>query len=341
MATHELPPQAALFGLITGYHVSCAVHVAAKLGIADHLAGGPRHYADLAGATRTHASSLRRVLRLLVSAGVLTEDEQERFDLTPVGACLRSDATDSMRAAALLWGGRPQLAWMRLLQCVQTGKPAFARVFGSDPFSHMTEHHEDADIFDRGMAALTQHTATAVAAAYDFSQFGEIVDVGGGNGALLAGILAAHQTVRGVLFDMPHVAERAARQFADQGLGDRIRVEGGSFLDAVPRGADAYLLSNVITDWDDERATTILGHCRDALSPGGKVLILEALYPARIDASAASRAAVSTDVNVMVCAGGRERSEEEFRALYDAVGLRLTRSVPTSSRVCVIEGVRP
>jgi hypothetical protein len=340
MSGPEPPYQSALFGLITGYHLSCAVYVAARLGIADLLADGPSTCAALASATHTHASSLNRVLRLLVSAGVLTEDDDARFGLAPIGECLRSDAPDSMRAVALLWGGRPQLAWGRLLHCVQTGKPAFARVFGTDPFGHMFANRDAADVFDEGMAAVTRHTATAVAAAYDFSRFTTIVDVGGGNGALLAGILSAYPPVRGILFDVPHVVARAEQRLTELGVGDRCRTVGGSFLENVPSGGDAYVLSNVLTDWTDEDATTILQRCHAAMTSNATLLILEAVYPSRIDHSAESRAAASTDVNVMVCTGGRERSEAEFRELCHAAGFELSRIVRTSSRVCVIEGQR-
>jgi hypothetical protein len=325
--------------LITGYHLSCAVHLAAKLGLADLLAEGPRSSTELAGVAGTDVRSLTRVLRLLVSAGILNEEEQGRFALTSIGSLLRSDVSGSMRSIALLWGGRPQLAWTRLLHCVETGKPAFPRVFGKDPFSYMSEHREDAAIFDDGMAALTQRTATAVAAAYDFSKFEVVVDVGGGNGTLVAGILAAFPPLRGVVFDLPHVAERAAKRIDELALLDRCQVASGDFFVEVPTGADGYILANVITDWDDDRACTILRNCRRAIGERGKVLIVEPIYPDRIDSSPPSRAAVSTDVNVMVCTGGRMRTEQEFRSLYDAAGLRLAGVIRTSAAACVIEGV--
>jgi hypothetical protein len=341
MASKELPPQSALYGLITGYHLSYAIHVAAKLGLADLLADGPRHYTELATATGTHAPSLNRLLRLLVNAAVFTEDDQKRFGLTPIGACLRADAPDSMRAPALFWGeSRLQLVWSRLLRCVQTGKPAFPQTFGTDAFSYLSQHGEDADMFDQGMAAWTQQTACAVSAAYDFSQFGVVVDVGGGSGTLLASLLTAHENLRGVLFDLPHFTALGENRLAQLGLASRCKIASGSFFEEVPAGGDAYVLSNVIWDWDDDRARVILRNCHAAMAANSKLLVIEAVYPARIDRSPASRAAVSTDVNLMVCTGGCQRSEEEFRALFDSVGFKLTRIVPTSTRPSVIEGLR-
>ena len=192
MSTQEIPPPFALFSMVTGYYVSRAIYVVAKLGIADHLSECPRRVDDLAAATGTHAPSLKRVLRLLASVGVFTEEADSRFALTPIGACLRAGVPGSMRAAALLFGGITQQAWGDLQHSVETGEPAFRRVFGMDPFDYMAQHPDEAANFDAAMADFTKHIATAVVAAYDFSSFRRIVDVGGGNGALLAGILTAN-----------------------------------------------------------------------------------------------------------------------------------------------------
>jgi hypothetical protein len=326
--------------MVTGYYVSRAIHVAASLGIADLLADGPRGHDELAEATATHADSLRRVLRLLASAGVLVEEQDGRFALTPVGACLRSGVPGSMRAAALLFGGITQDAWGDLGRSVASGEPAFRRVFGMAPFDYMAAHPDEAANFDAAMAGFTRHIAIAVAAAYDFSPCRRIVDVGGGNGALLAGILAANPTLTGVLFDLPDVAARAGEQISELGLADRCEIIGGDFFKDVPGGGDAYLLKHVIHDWNDDRATAILRTCRRAMTSEAKLLIVEGVYPARVDQSDESRGAAANDVNMLVCTGGRQRSEAEFRGLLDAAGLRLTRIVPTQTPVKVIEGVR-
>jgi O-methyltransferase domain/Dimerisation domain len=340
VSTQEPPPPFALFRMVTGYYVSRAIHVAAKLGIADLLAAGPRDHDELAEATGTHADSLRRVLRLLASAGVFLEAEDGKFALTPIGACLRSGVPGSMRAAALLFGGMTQQAWGDLLHSVKTSEPAFRRVLGKDPFAYMAEHPDEAANFDAAMANFTKHIAVAVAAAYDFSPFHRIVDVGGGNGTLLAGILEANPTLTGVVFDLPEVAARATQQVRELGLAARCEIVGGDFFKEVPGGGDAYLLKHVIHDWNDDRATDILRTCRRAMSTDAKLLIVEAVYPSRIDQSDESRGAAANDVNMLVCTGGRQRSEAEFRSLYHAAGFRLTRIVPTQTPVKLIEGAR-
>ena len=339
MSTQELPPPFALFRMVTGYYVSRAIHVAGKLGIADLLAEGPRGSDDLAKATGTHADSLRRVLRLLASAGMFVEEEDGRFALTPIGACLRSGVPGSMRAVALLFGGITQQAWGDLLHSVETGEPAFRRVFGMDSFEYMAKHPDEAANFDAAMSDFTKHIAVAVADAYDFSRFHRIVDIGGGDGTLLAGILTANSALAGVLFDLPHVAARAEEQIRELGLDGRCEIVGGDFFKEVPGGGDAYLLKHVIHDWNDARAIDILGICRRAMGAEAKLLIVEGVYPPRIDQSDESRGAAANDVNMLVCTGGRQRSEAEFRALYEAAGFRLTRIVPTWTPVKVIEGV--
>jgi SAM-dependent methyltransferase len=339
MATQELPPPVALFQMVTGYYISRAIYVVATLGIADLLAHGPQPSSALAKATGTHAESLTRVLRLLASVGVFTEQEDRCFALTPLGECLRTGVPGSMRSAALLFAGITQEAWRDLLYSVRTGEPAFHHVFGMDSFSYMVQHPEEAANFDEAMADFTKGIAIAVAATYDFSQFGTIVDVGGGNGMLLEAILKAHPTLRGVLFDMPHVAERAQQRIEAVGLAERCKAVGGDFFLEVPSGGDAYMLKHVIHDWDDARAVTILKNCHRAMGPQGKLLIVEGIYPPRIDQSNTSWGAASNDVNMLVCTGGRQRSEAEFRSLYGAAGFTLTRIIPTQARSSVIEGI--
>ena len=337
-----MPPPLRLYQMGIGHFFSRALHLAAKLGIADLLKDGPRHYSELAADTATHAPSLNRVMRLLASAGVFAEWENGNFALTPVGEFLRTDVPGSMRSAVMLFAGVGiQDSWKELEYCVQTGEPAFRRTSpDGDAFSHFAQNPEQAKVFDEAMATFTAQAASAVAAAYDFSTFGSVVDVGGGNGALLIGILKAHPTVQGVVFDMPRVAESAIRQIAAAGLASRCQAVGGNFFEAVPPGGDAYLLKHVIHDWNDERATVILTNCHRAMGPDSKLLLVEGVYPRRIDQSDASRGATATDVNMLVCTGGRQRSEAEFRSLYAASGFQLTRIVPTLARASVIEGTR-
>jgi hypothetical protein len=281
------------------------------------------------------------VLRLLASAGVFEEQENGAFALTPLGACLREGVPGSVRAMVMLFAGeRIQNAWRELEDCVRTGEPVFRRRGLDDPFKDPARGPEENATFDAAMADLTRRTAAAVAAAYDFAPFRTVVDVGGGNGALLIGILHAYPHLRGIVFDQPHAAERAQQQIAARGLAERCEAVGGDFFEAVPAGADAYLLKHVIHDWNDDRAVTILLNCRRAMGENSKLLIVEGVYPPRIDQSLASRRAAASDVNMLVNTGGRQRSEVEFRALYDAAGFTLLRIVPTPAEVRVIEGVR-
>jgi SAM-dependent methyltransferase len=347
MATEEkgtqpgLPPQMLLYQMATGHYISRALHLAAQLGIADQLKGGPQHFSELAQATATHAPSLNRVLRLLASAGVFAEQENGKFALTPIGECLRTDMPGSARAMVMLFGGvRMQDAWKDLEHCVRTGEPAFRKRGIADPFSEAARDPEEAANFDTAMADLTRLIAIAVAAAYDFKPFRTLVDVGGGNGTLLIGILKANPDLRGIVFDLPAAAERAKRHISESTLTERCQAVGGDFFKEVPSGGDAYILKHVIHDWNDERAVTILRNCHRVMPPNGKLLIIEGVYPGRIDQSLDSRGAAANDVNMLVNTGGRQRSEAEFRSVYDAAGFKLTRIVPTQARVSVIEGAR-
>jgi SAM-dependent methyltransferase len=338
--TQELPPPIALFRLATGFYVSSALYVVAKLGIADLMTDGPTASAKLAKAAGVHAGALHRVMRLLVSAGVFTEDAEEQFVLTPIGACLRSSGPGSVRSGILLFGGLTQKAWGELLYCVETGNPGFTQAYGKDSFAYMEEHPELAAMFDEAMASFTKQLVAAVVGTYDFSGFGAIMDVGGGNGELLAGVLKANPALRGVLFDQPHVIERARKKIGDLGLADRYSLASGDFFKELPGGCDAYMFKHVIHDWNDEQAAAILRSCHRVAKPGAKLLIVEGVYPVRIDQSETSKSVTGNDVNMLVCTGGRERSESEFHALFAAAGFRFSRVVPTQSRVSVVEGVR-
>jgi SAM-dependent methyltransferase len=340
MSNPPLPPGSILYQLAIGHYVSRALHLAAKLGVADELAAGPRTAAALAAATGTDAAALRRVLRLLVSAGVFSEGGDGAFALTPLGEALRSDVPGSARAMVLLFAGIGiQDAWKELEYCVRTGQPAFRKQSpDGDAFSSFDP--EQAAIFDAAMATFAPQSAAAIAAAYDFSRFARVVDVGGGNGAILIGLLGAHPKLHGVVFDRPQVAEGARRRIAEAGLAERCEFVAGDFFASVPAGADAYLAKHVIHDWDDAKATAILRSIRRAMKPGARLLLAEGVYPPHVDTSLPSRGAAANDVNMLVSTGGRQRSEDEFRALYDAAGFALEKIVPTASpAICLVEGV--
>jgi len=335
-----MPPQMLLYQMAIGHYLSRALHVIAKLGVADLLSAGARGVEELAKATETHPPSLRRVMRLLASVGVFEEKENGGFALTALGECLRADVPGSSRAMVLLFAGIGiQDSWKDLEWCVRTGEPAYRKRGAADAFAEMAKDPAQAANFDAAMADFTKMTAVAVAAAYDFTPLRTLVDVGGGNGALLLGILKAYAHLHGVVADRPDVVERAKKEIAASGLGARCRAVAIDFFREVPGGADAYVLKHVIHDWDDERARTILANCRRVVPPNGRLLLVEGVYPPRIDGSPESRGAAANDVNMLVSTGGRQRSEAEFRSLYSAAGFRLTRIVPTPARASVIEGV--
>jgi hypothetical protein len=324
-----------------GHFVPRALALAAKLGLADLLKDGPRGAPDLAAATQAHAPSLARLMRLLTSAGVFAELSDGTFTLTPLGEALRADVPGSARALVLLLAGvELQDCWKDLEYCVRTGYPSFRRTApGADSsYALVADSPELTAPFDQAMATFAPWTAAAVAAVIDFSAFGKVVDVGGGNGALLIGLLKACPALTGVVFDQPHAAARARQQVAAAGLADRCEVIAGSFFDGVPGGADTYLISNVLVDWDDERAAVILRNCRAAMPQHGQVLVLEGIYPARVTPSDECRSAAAIDVLMLLCTGGRQRSETEFRGLLAASGFRLSRVVPTAAGVSVIQG---
>ncbi len=338
----SLPPQQALYQMGTAHYLSRALGLAAKLRLADYLKNGSRHYREIAAEVGAHPQSLNRVMRLLASAGIFNEEENGRFSLAPLGTLLRSDVPGSMRAAVMLFSGeRIQRAWGELEYCVNTGRPAFRKLYpdAADTFATFSQDPESAAAFDEAMAAFTAQTAVAVAAAYDFSGLKKVADIGGGNGALLIGILKANPALKGIVFDQPASAERAKQNIAAAGLASRCEAIGGDFFKEVARGADAYLLKHIIHDWNDDDAAAILKNCHRAMEgKSARLLIVEGIYPARIDQSIESRGAAFNDVNMLVSTGGRQRSEAEFRSLYESAGFKLTRIVPTAARVSVIEG---
>jgi O-methyltransferase/methyltransferase family protein len=321
------PPTVALRRLANGYQVTQAIHVAATLGIADLLRDGPRDSDALAAQTATHAPSLHRVLRALASVGVLHEDDDGRFALTPIGDCLRSDAPEPVGGWAA-FVGRPYhwQAWGALLHGVQTGENAFRSVHGADVWAYRAEHPEEGAIFDAAMTAIMLRANGHLLAAYDFGRFARVVDVGGGRGAFLSAILEANPGMRGVLFDQPQVVEGAD-------VGERCEVVGGSFFEAVPEGADAYVLKAVLHDWEDDDALRILRSCRAAMAPAAVLLVVER----DLGAPNEHPDAKLSDLNMMVGAGGRERTRDEFATLLAAGGFELASTTPTAIGLSVFE----
>jgi hypothetical protein len=334
-----VPPQepapTTLRSLIEGYRVTQALYVAATLGIADLLAGGSRTSDELAAATGAHPPTLYRLLRALASVDVLRELDGRRFELAPLGQPLRSDAPNSVAGLAA-YVGRPYYwqAWGGLEHSVRTGENAFRHAYGTDLWAYRAERPEESAIFDRAMTSNSRRAVAALLAAYDFGRFHTIVDVGGGNGALLAAILAAHPALQGVLFDQPHVVAHAPELLAAAGVDGRCQVIAGSFFETVPAGADAYVLRNIIHDWEDEDCQRILAVVRRAIPAAGTLLILERTLGLPNE----GREAKFSDLNMLVAPGGRERTEAEFAALLAAAGFRLARVVEADGSA-VLEGL--
>jgi hypothetical protein len=325
----------ALLRLVSGYQLSQALHVAARLDIADRLAAGARSTDDLAAETNANADALYRLLRALAAAGVLHELEDRRFELTELGEGLRSDVRGSVHGWALMIG-RPMHwnTWSSLVESVRTGENTFRLVHGTDVWSYRAQRPEELAVFDGAMTSVTGLVDAAVLDAYDFARFREVVDVGGGRGALLAAILARHETLSGVLFDQPDVVANAGA-LLDR-FGGRCRVVGGSFFDSVPPGADAYLLKAILHDWEAAESIAILRVIREAMPEHGVVLVLER----DLGRPNENPAAKFSDLNMLVNPGGRERSEEEYAALFSAAGLRYVGATPSAAGISVFEAGR-
>jgi ubiquinone/menaquinone biosynthesis C-methylase UbiE len=327
----------ALRRLVVGYRVSQALSVVARLGIADLLADGPRSIDDLAAATHTHARSLYRVLRLLSSEGVFAEQGDRHFALTPLAEPLQSNAPDSLHWRAVFDGAEGNWhAWSNLLRSIKSGEPAIKHGFGTDLFGYLRHHPGEAKIFNEVMAAQTSVAASAVLEAYDFSEIDALVDIGGGVGALLAAILSAYPSMRGVLYDQPQVVIDAQSRLAAAGVVDRCEIMGGDFFESVPRGGNAYLLKHVLHDWDDGDCQRILKNCRRAIAKGGRLLVVEVLIPPGNDPDYGK----FLDLQMLVVTkGGRERTQAEYGELFESTGFALVGVIETRSNLCVIEGV--
>ncbi|MBA2446882.1 MAG: methyltransferase, partial [Chloroflexi bacterium] len=337
MITPDATTRETLRQLITGFRASDLIAAAAELGLADLLADGPRSSAELAERAGADPDALHRVLRALAQLGVFAMLDDGRFALTPLGEPLRSDVPGSLRPLARFWGIDSQRRpWLSLPHTIRTGQTAFDHIYGVSWIEYLAAHPDVAAIFNAGMTGLTAAVTDAVVAAYDFSPFGTIVDVGGGNGTLMAAILAAHPGPRGIVFDLPHARDGALERLSAAGPAARCEFVGGDFFESVPTGADAYLLKWIIHDWDDQRSVAILRACRRAMAPGSKLLIVERLLP---PGNEPAPDVVLGDILMLVHTGGRERTAAEYRALLEAADLRLARTVATSTPFSVLEAV--
>ena len=336
-AQQEISPSQVILQMLTGKWVAQAVSVAATLGVADLLRHGPQDVEHLARATSTHADSLYRLLRALASVGIFAETDGGRFTLTPMAQCLRGDAPDSVRNWARLHG-IPLFwrSWGELLHSVKTGETGLKQAFGmSGPFEYLSQHPEEARVFNDAMTDLARSQSPSIAAAYEFGRFKKLIDLGGGHGTLLMTILRRYPGLRGVVFDLPQVVTGAKAALAAAGLSDRCEAIAGDILESVPAGADGYLTRGVIHGFDKEHALIVLGNIRRAIQPEGRLLLLEFVIPPGNQASLGKL----LDLQMLVIPGGRERTEEEFRELFGAAGFRLSGIHPTATPQSIVEAI--
>jgi hypothetical protein len=338
MTSSTPDPARQVLQVAVGYAASAALYTAITLNVADHLASGPTDVSELARMSGANEDALFRVLRLLASLGVFAESGSRQFALNPAAELLRKDVPGSLRGMAVFLPDPFHFrTYANLLDCVTTGKPAVDTTVGMPVFEYLAKNPEYSRVFNDAMTALSAPVIAAALEAYDFGQIGVLVDVAGGHGEVLMSILKKHSNVRGVLTDVGHVIDGAKPRIAAAGLADRCQAVPCDFFEAVPEGGDAYIMKHIIHDWDDGRATTILKNIGRAMgATRGKVILLESV----IAADGAPDFGKFLDIEMLAMPGGRERSADEFRALFAGAGFELTRVVPTKSPLSVVEAVR-
>jgi SAM-dependent methyltransferase len=323
-----------LMQLSTGYIASTVLYVAVRLRIPDRIESGTRGAAELARATGVNEDALYRVLRTLASFGIFEETAPREFSNNLASSMLRSNVPGSFYDMAL-WMTDPFhfQVYADAMHSVQTGKPAVEKTFGMPVFEYFPRHPEESEIFNNAMTAFSAVVIPAVLDVYDFSGIGTLVDIAGGHGRVLTSILQKYPAMRGVLFDLEHVLAGARPRIKELGLADRCQTVAGDFFKAVPEGGDAYIMKHIIHDWDDERALAILTNIRKAMKPGGRVILLETIV---LPGNQADFGKI-LDLEMLLMPGGRERTEEEFRALFARAGFPEMRVIRTESPLSVIE----
>lgn len=335
--SQQTPPPAQMMQLITGFWTACCVYAAAKLNIADHLKEKPKTAEQLAEITHSDAASLYRVLRALASVGVFNENDKHEFELTPLGQTLESDTPGSVKAMAIAQLGDHFNAWGNLVYSIKTGNTAFDYVEGMSIWKYYETHPEEGVNFMKAMTGLTNAVIMNVLPFYDFSNFKTIVDVGGGNGALVIAVLNKAPQAKGVVFDEEYVVSETKKELSAKGYDKRCNTVAGSFFDFIPDGGDAYLMKMVLHDWNDEQCLQILRNCNKAMKPGSKLLVFEAVIPE----GNVTHPGKLMDINMLTMTGGRERTEKEFKSLFAQAGLQLSGIIPTQSpMVSIIEVIK-
>lgn len=331
------PPDAILMQMLFGAQMQRSICLAARLGLPDLLAVKAQTAQELAATSGMHAASLYRLLRTLTSIGVFAETVENKFALTPISALLRSDTPNSMRDFAVMMGEDwLWQAWRELPYSVMTGGVAHEKAQGMGSFAFFQKNLEAGKVFNAAMTDLTRAVIPALVQAYNFSRLRTLVDVAGGHGLLLSGILKANPHLHGILFDLPFVIAGARELLDEEGVSDRVELVPGDFFESIPAGADAYMMKHIIHDWDDDASVRILKNVHSSMSENGKVLIVEMVVPQSNEPSPSK----ALDILMLVMEGGKERTKEEYAELLKAAGFRLTSVVPTSSPYSVIEGQR-
>lgn len=329
-----------LLDIVNGSWMTQAIYVAAYLRIPDLVAARPATAAELAPAVGAHTASLLRLLRALVTIGILQEHADGTYALTALGSWLRADVDDSLHAWTLYWGGPQWPIWGDLLRSVKSGESARRRASGGDEFARLEADADAAALFNRAMVELTRLESASIARASVFSGRQRIVDVGGGYGELLAEILRLNPETSGVLFDRTHAIEAARRRMQAAALAHRCEFVAGDFFGSIPEGADVYVLKSVIHDWNEERARQILDNCARAMHAEARLVLVERVVPPRLAACAAHRAIARADLNMLVGLGGKERTEDEYRTLLQGAGLRMKAIEPVGTAFSMIAAVR-
>jgi hypothetical protein len=333
--------RAQLLDLINASWTTQAIRAACVLRLPERLATGATGVERIAADIGCHAPSLRRLVRALATLGLCTLDDRDRCALTPCGELLQEDHAQSVRAWALLAGGPIWQRWSDLDQSVRTGISQRRRNGGDDTFDDLATSPAAAAQFHRAMVEMTRTVAAEVARAVDAVRTRLVIDVGGGNGELIASVLATRPEMHGVLFDLPHGLEGAATLLRRRGVGDRCSMVTGSFFDALPAGGDCYLLKSVLHNWDDARCVAILSGCREAMAPHGEVLVVERVAAERPGTTPLDRAVARSDLNMLVALSGRERTAREFAALFAEAGLELQPHIGEAGEFRLLHGLAP
>jgi hypothetical protein len=332
----ERRPAEQMVSLLAGFQVAQALYAAARLGIPDALAGGPRPIGEVATSLQLHPEATRRLARTLGSLGVFTSADGESYELTSLGRTLTSDAPDSMRDLALMWMETHYEPFSRLVDTMRSGTSAAELHYGQPFFDWLGDHPDQVARFSGAMANLTDGIKAAAVATCDFSAARRILDVGGSDGALLAQVLSSVPDAHGTVFDLPHVVSAVETVAKGRGLADRLDAIAGDFFAAVPAGYDTYVMSMILHDWDDERATRILANIA-AVAPGARVVALELIVPP----GSGPHLAKMIDLTMLAMLTGRERTEPEMRTVFENAGLRYERASSGAGPISVIEARVP